>query len=76
MSDGQYRTEAYKAVDTADYRLSLIISLEDVSKVYSDYLNHLAKVSEDKELTRICVCSMVVLMDHLLPKLEGCGEKW
>jgi hypothetical protein len=72
----QYRTEAAKAVDTADYRLSLIISLEDMSKIYSEYLNHLAKVSEDKELTRKCVCMMVVLMNHLLPKLQGGGQKW
>jgi len=72
----QYRTEAAKAVDTADYRLSLIISLEDMSKTYSEYLNHLAKISEDKELTRRCVCMMVVLMNHLLPKLQGGGQKW
>jgi len=73
---GGYPTEAYKAVDTLDYRLSLIISLEDMSKVYSEYRVHLAKVSEDKELTRKCVCMLMTLMDHLLPKLEGGGEKW
>jgi hypothetical protein len=76
MDGPSYRTEAYKAVDTADYRLSLIISLEDLSKVRSDYMNHLGKVSEDKELTRKFVCMLVVIMEHLLPKLEGGGEKW
>ena len=75
MAGTQYPMAA-KAVDTLDYRLSLIISLEDLSKVYSEYLNHLAKVSEDRELTRKCVCMMVVVMKHILPKLKGGGPKW
>lgn len=69
-----YPVEARQAVETADYRLSLILSLEDVSRLYSELLSHYAKVSENKELIRNCICKMVVLMNHLLPKLEGTGK--
>jgi hypothetical protein len=72
----QYNAQVAKAVDTADYRYGLIICLEDLRRTRVKYLNHLGKVSEDKELTREYICMLITVMDELLPKLKGGGTKW
>jgi hypothetical protein len=73
---GDQYAQVAKAVDTADYRYGLIICLEDLRRTRVDYLNHLGKVSEDKELTRKYVCMLVTVMDELLPKIKGGDTKW
>jgi hypothetical protein len=64
------------ADDYADYRLSLIIMLDDLSRYYALLLETYAKACENKELFRQCVSKMIVLMYHVLPKLEGGGNRF
>lgn len=76
--DGYYQQQpgTKQAMETIDYRLSLIISLEDITRLRVEYQMMNAKLSENKEVTRKFICAMVTVMEHLLPKLEGGGEKW
>ena len=64
------------ADDNAEYKLSLIIMLDDLSRYYAALLETYAKACENKELFRQCVSKMIVLMYHVLPKLEGGGNRF
>jgi hypothetical protein len=57
------------------YGEDLLEYLRELSRAYQFFMEEKLKLHYDEELFTECIASMVVIMSHLLPKLEGGGIK-
>jgi hypothetical protein len=65
-----------KRVDDADYfKDMMILHLDALTILYRDLLKGYAKLTLDENLFNETVSEMIVIMNHLNVKLEGCGDK-
>lgn len=58
----------------SQYLEMLILHLDELTILYRNLLIQYAKSTIDEELFDKCISETVVLIDHLLPKLEGGGD--
>lgn len=63
-----------QAVVSTQYRDILILHLDALTIMYRDLLRDYAKSVLDEDKYNDCLTEMVVVMDHLMPKLEGGGQ--
>lgn len=64
-----------QATVTNQYRDILILHLDALTIMYRDVLRDYAKSVIDEERFNECLTEMIVILDHLYPKLEGGGER-
>lgn len=57
------------------YGEDLLEYLRELTRAYTFFMEEKLKLHYDEELFTECIASMVVIMSHLLPKLEGGGTK-
>jgi len=60
---------------TNQYRDILILHLDALSILYRNVLRDYAKSVMDEDKYNDCLSEMIVIMDHLYPKLEGGGDR-
>ena len=63
------------AKETNIYLEMLVLRIRDISDLYSSLLTKYAKITTDEDVYNALLSEMIVVMAHLLAKLEGCGEK-
>lgn len=63
-----------QAVVSTQYRDILILHLDALTIMYRDLLRDYAKCVLDEDKYNDCLSEMIVVMDHLMPKLEGGGH--
>jgi len=68
-------TQLQQAAVTTQYRDILILHLDVLTVSYRDLLRHYAQGSADETMFNDCLTEMIVILDHLHPKLEGGGQK-
>lgn len=71
----QYDSEFERSENQHEYRADLVQYLRELTKGYQFFLEEKAKLHYDEELFTECIAYMVIIMSHLLPKLEGGGKK-
>lgn len=71
----QYDAQFERSENQPQYRMDLIQYLRELTKAYQFFLEEKAKLHYDEELFTECIAYMVIIMSHLLPKLEGGGQK-
>jgi len=62
-----------QATASLQYRDILILHLDSMTLLYREVLRDYAKTKLDEENFNECLTEMVIIIDHLLPKLEGSG---
>jgi len=63
-----------QATASLQYRDILILHLDALTIMYRELLRDYAKSVLDEDKYNECLTEMVVIMDHLMPKLEGGGQ--
>ena len=63
-----------QATVSLQYRDILILHLDSMTLLYREVLRDYAKTKLDEENFNECLTEMVIIIDHLLPKLEGSGN--
>lgn len=64
-----------QAIATTQYRDILILHLDALTIMYRELLRDYAKAVLDEEKYNNCLTEMIVIVDHLMPKLEGGGVR-
>jgi len=64
-----------RADDDVEYRDMMINHLDLLTLQYRDYVEARANLNYAEDLFTKCVSEMVVILAHLLPKLQGRGAK-
>ena len=68
--------QQFKQADQSNqYRDILILHLDAMTIMYRNLIRDYAKSVKDEDIHNECLSEMVVIMDHLFPKLEGGGER-
>lgn len=67
--------ELKQAQMTNQYRDILILHLDALTILYRNVLRDYARSALDEEQFNECLTEMIVILDHLYPKLEGGGVK-
>lgn len=76
MAGDSYSSEMKRADDDAiEYRDMMINHLDLLTLQYRDYLEARANLNYAEDLFTKCVSEMIVVLSHLLPKLQGRGVK-
>jgi hypothetical protein len=68
-------TELRRAEMSRDYGDDLRSYLDDLTVLYESMLAKWARGSSDEELLNTTLSKMISIMAHLLPKLDGGGQK-
>ena len=71
----EFSPEFNRAEGRRGYSDDLLEMLQELTRAYQFFMEEKLKLHYDEELFTECIASMVVIMSHLLPKLEGGGVK-
>jgi hypothetical protein len=67
--------EFKRSDELPQYRDELIYKLMDMTDVYEMYMEEKGKLREDEILRNELLSRMIGLLTHILPKLEGGGDR-
>jgi len=70
-----YDTELKRSDELPQYSDELIIMLINMTRGYKFFLQEKAKLHYDEELFTECIADMLEILSHILPKLEGGGQR-
>ena len=79
MNDGEYEdiedVELARATETDQYASMMRRYLDDLTIIYEQMMTNLISGKSSEQAVNACIAKMLSLMNHLLPKIEGGGDK-
>ena len=79
MNDGEYEEtddiELARASETDQYASMMRRYLDDLTNIYEQMMAGLISGRSSEQAVNACIAKMLSVMNHLLPKIRGGGDK-